>query len=249
MFANYHTHTVFCDGKNTAEELVLEAIRLGCPEIGFSGHSYLEAGSDWSMSPENTERYKEEILRLREKYRGRIKILLGVEQDYYSDAPTDGYDYVIGSVHYVKKNGDYLSIDKSCDDQTESVNKYYGGDFFAFAEDYYKTVSDVYNKTKCDVIGHFDLITKFNEGDSLFDTRSPRYTAAAFSALKSLCKSPVAFEINFGAIARGYRTEPYPQKDMIDYIKKSGNRTMFSSDCHDAAKLMFGYELYEGTYK
>lgn len=249
MFANYHTHTVFCDGKNTAEELVLEAIRLGCPEIGFSGHSYLEVGSDWTMSPESTERYKEEIFSLREKYADRIKILLGVEQDYYSDTPTDGYDFVIGSVHYVKKDGKYLPIDKSRDDQIGSVDQYYGGDFLAFAEDYYKIVSDVYNKTKCDIIGHFDLITKFNEGDCLFDQANPRYTNAAFSALRALCKTPAAFEINFGAIARGYRTEPYPRRDLLAYIKKCGNRTLFSSDCHDAAKLMFGYELYERSYK
>ncbi len=249
MFANYHTHTVFCDGKNTAEELVLRAIELGCPEIGFSGHSYLEVGSDWSMSPSATAEYKREVLRLREKYADRIKILLGVEQDYYSDTPTDGYDYVIGSVHYVKKNGEYLCIDKSRDDQIESVNKHYNGDFLAFAEDYYKTVSDVYNKTKCDIVGHFDLITKFNEGSSLFDTADPRYIAAAYGALDALCATPAAFEINFGAIARGYRTEPYPERNMLEYIRKKGSKTLFSSDCHDAAKLMFGYEMYEELYK
>ena len=43
MFSNYHTHTAYCDGADTPEELVLEAIRLGCPEIGFSGHSHLNA--------------------------------------------------------------------------------------------------------------------------------------------------------------------------------------------------------------
>ena len=39
MFSNFHTHTVFCDGADSPEELVLEALRLGCPEIGFSGRS------------------------------------------------------------------------------------------------------------------------------------------------------------------------------------------------------------------
>ena len=38
--SSYHTHTTFCDGKDSPEELVLEAIRLGCPEIGFSGHAH-----------------------------------------------------------------------------------------------------------------------------------------------------------------------------------------------------------------
>ena len=39
-FSNFHTHTILCDGKDRPEELVLEALRLGCPAIGFSGHSY-----------------------------------------------------------------------------------------------------------------------------------------------------------------------------------------------------------------
>ena len=42
MESNYHTHSTFCDGADSPEELVIEAIRLGCPEIGFSGHSYLK---------------------------------------------------------------------------------------------------------------------------------------------------------------------------------------------------------------
>ena len=63
-FSNYHTHSTFCDGKDTPEETVLEAIRLGCPELGFSGHSYTSF-DDCCMSPEGTERYRAEIRRLR----------------------------------------------------------------------------------------------------------------------------------------------------------------------------------------
>ena len=32
--------------------------------------------------------------------------------------------------------------------------------------------------TKCDIIGHFDLITKFIEQDPCFDVRHPRYVKA-----------------------------------------------------------------------
>ena len=34
---DYHTHTTFCDGKCTAEEMVCAAISFGMDEIGFSG--------------------------------------------------------------------------------------------------------------------------------------------------------------------------------------------------------------------
>ena len=36
-----HIHTTFCDGKNSAEEMVLAAIDRGLKTIGFSSHSYL----------------------------------------------------------------------------------------------------------------------------------------------------------------------------------------------------------------
>ena len=116
--SNYHTHSTFCDGKDTPEEMVLEAIRLGCSEIGFSGHSYTDFDETYCMSIEGTKQYKKCIRELAEKYRDRIRILLGVEQDYFSNAPTDGYDYVIGSVHYIKKDGAYLTVDESAETQT-----------------------------------------------------------------------------------------------------------------------------------
>ena len=82
-FCNYHTHTKYCDGMDTPEELILEAIRLGCPEIGFSGHSHLP-GETWCMTEEETLQYCSEIRRLvpgeRVRHRGQrtVDILDGV---------------------------------------------------------------------------------------------------------------------------------------------------------------------------
>ncbi|MDP4119064.1 MAG: PHP domain-containing protein, partial [Bacillota bacterium] len=41
MKTNFHTHTVFCDGNDTVEELVRAAEEKGFDALGFSGHSYL----------------------------------------------------------------------------------------------------------------------------------------------------------------------------------------------------------------
>lgn len=96
---NYHTHTSFCDGNNTLEEMTLAAIAAGLKVIGFSGHGYTAYDDCYCMSRANTAAYFTEIDRLREAYRGKITILRGIEQDFGSDEPTDAYDYVIGSVH------------------------------------------------------------------------------------------------------------------------------------------------------
>ncbi len=242
MLYNYHTHTCLCDGENTAEEMVQKAIELGLSELGFSGHSYTAFDKEACMSRENTERYKREITALKEKYRDKINILLGIEYDYLSDESRDGYDYVIGSVHYLLKDGEYVFADYSRERQMDSVNRYYGGDYYAFIEDYYAAVADVYNKTKCDIIGHFDLITKYNANGDLFDTNHPRYIKAWKTAADAIIKTPAVVEINTGGIARGYLKEPYPAKEIIDYFKANGKKLIFSSDCHNKEFLLCGYE-------
>lgn len=242
MLYNYHTHTTYCDGKSTAEEMVQKAIELGFSEIGFSGHSYTEFDLEPCMTREGTEKYKQEITALKEKYGDKIKILLGIEYDYYSDESLDGYDYILGSVHYLYKNGEYCCIDYSCEKQIDTVNKHYDGDFYSYIEDYYNTVADLYNKSKCDIIGHFDLITKYNSDGSLFDTNHPRYIAAWQSAADAIIKTPAVVEINTGGIARGHVKYPYPSKEIIDYFKANGKKVIFSSDCHNKEYLLCGYE-------
>ena len=245
--ANYHTHTCFCDGKNTPEEMVLSAIALGCREIGFSGHSYTPFDDSFCMSRENTAAYVQSVRALQEKYRDQIKIYLGIEQDYHSPESTAGYDYIIGSVHYVEKGGVHLSVDESKDTQIALVEQYYGGDFYAFAEDYFATVADVYNRTKCHIIGHFDLIAKFNGAGDLFDPNHPRYQAAAQKALEALMDTPAILEVNTGAMSRGYTTEPYPARDFLGRWLAAGKKILFSSDCHSKEHILFGYDVYE-TY-
>ena len=79
MLANFHTHTVFCDGNNTAEEVVKSAIEKGFSAIGFSGHGYTEFDLRYCMK--NTEGYIAEIKWLKEEYKNKIQIYLGIEED------------------------------------------------------------------------------------------------------------------------------------------------------------------------
>ena len=237
---NYHTHTTYCDGKNSCEEMVLSAIKNDMSEIGFSVHSPLPFYADWAIREDRLDEYKNELLALREKYKDQIKIYIGIEQDYFSETSTEGFDYVIGSVHYIYKNGEYLSLDINADEVKNNIKKHYNGDALAYCEDYYKLVADVYNKTKCQIIGHFDLITKFNERLPLIDTNAPRYKKAVKKALDSLFKAPAIFEINTGAISRGYRTCPYPQEEIMDVIAENGKPFVVNSDSHSVESIAFG---------
>ena len=239
---NLHSHTTYCDGQNTAEEMVLAAIERGFDIFGFSGHSYLTFDDSWCMSKENTRKYYEEIQLLKAKYKDQITILCGIEQDYLSDTSTDEYDYIIGSVHVIPKNGEYISVDYTAENLIENINKHYNGDALSLAEDYFEMIGNVHKKTKCHIVGHFDLLTKFNEKTPIFDTSHPRYIEAAEGALSKLIEANVIFEVNTGAISRGYRTSPYPSKELLIKIKEAGGKVILSSDTHSVKTVDAGYE-------
>ena len=200
-----HMHTTWSDGQNTPEEMIEEAIRLGLETVGISDHS---SGDPCGMTLEQSVEYRAEMDRLKEKYAGKIRVLCGLERDYMTDDFAD-YDYTIGSVHWLRMpDGHRISIDWTPEKLREGAEKYFGGDFYALAEAYYATVAKVVEVTKCDIIGHFDLVTKFIEVDPAFDTRDPRYIKAWKQAADALLKTGKPFEVNTGAISRGYRTEP-----------------------------------------
>ena len=240
MLSSYHTHSTFSDGKSTLEEMVQAAIAQGCQEIGFSDHAPMIFDCEWSIKAEKLERYKKEVTALKEKYKDKIKIYLGIEQDYFS-VPAEGYDYIIGSVHYVLKDGEYLPNDYSADTMKEFVDRCYGGDVYAYCEDYFKLIGDIVRVTNCQIIGHFDIVTKFNERMPMIDTNHPRYVAAVDKALSSLLATNAIFEVNTGAISRGYRTTPYPDDCTLDKIAKGGKPFVITSDTHNKETVTFHF--------
>ncbi len=244
---NFHTHTVYCDGADKPEDIINEAIKKGFIALGFSGHSYLEKDADFVMSEEEAAFYRREINLLKDKYKNEIKIYCGIEQDYYSETPIIGYDYVIGSVHSVLKDGEYLWVDQSPEALKENLIRYYDGDFDAFAEDYFSLVEDVVNKTNADIIGHIDLILKYSEKMNYIPTE--RFLNAAKKAVKALVKYARPFEINTGAIARGARSIPYPIPEILKMIKEYGGKIVFSSDCHDKNFLDCAFDKAEALAK
>lgn len=234
MLSNFHTHTTFCDGKNTPEEVVLSAIERGFSAIGFSGHAPTPSGSAYCMR--DVAGYVAEITRLQEKYRGRIQIYLGAEEDLIGPVERRQFDYIIGSSHYFVSGERYLPIDSSRD-LFQKCLELFGGDPLALAERYYQTFCDYITARKPDIVGHFDLITKFDEmGESLF-LKNPAYEKIAGKYLLQAAKSGCLFEVNTGAIARGARTTPYPSEQLLHLLKKEGAGLILSSDSHQIETL------------
>ena len=242
--ADYHVHTDYSDGRNSIDEVAAEAYASGMTAIGFSEHVYAPYDTDVCMREGTALAYREACRRLRKQYEGRMAVYCGIEQDIFAEEPTDGYDYIIGAVHYVYLNGEYLTVDWKRD-TLDRAAYLLGGDMLSVTEEYYRIVAQVVEQTHCQLIAHFDLISKLNEREHLFDENDPRYIAAWQRAADRLLKTGVPFEINTGAISRGYRTDAYPALPIRRYLRDHGARFVLSSDSHAKETLRSHFEYEE----
>ena len=242
-----HTHSVLCDGKGTLAEMAAAAYQAGVRYFGASGHSHTEIPHDaGNVLPADPAEYRAQVLALRAEYAGRMEILLGIEQDSQSLQPVpDWADYWIGSVHNLHdpRTGKYHGLDWDRERLAACRDGMFGGDMLALTVGYYAGVAAMAERGPT-ILGHMDLVTKLNRGNALFDEEAPRYRAAALAALDRLAVEGVAFEINTGAVAKGWRTQPYPANWLLKELQARSARLVFSSDCHNAGQLLAGWETW-----
>ena len=236
-----HVHTFFCDGQCSPEEAVRSSLRRGVTRLGLVAHSYVPFDG-CCIRPEDIKPFQQEVARLKYEYRGQIDIYCGIEVDLYSTQSMGGFDYSIGSVHYLKQGDSYFAIDDTPEILRKLIDVYYGGDAVACAIGYFKAVALLKEKHP-DFIGHFDLIKKFRSVIPL-NEHDPRYVGAWQDAALELLKLGKPFEVNTGGISRGWLDEPYPSWDIADFILKNGGRLLLSSDAHCAADICGEFERF-----
>lgn len=235
--ANFHTHTRLCDGEDGPEDMVLHAIELGFGTLGFSGHMDQDIHMDWPV-------YVAEITRLRKAYAGRLDILLGVELDaLYNPSSCPGAEFIIGSTHYLDVDAPVSAIDYSEEVSQELCDSAFGGDWYALCRAYYELEAQVYDRLRCSWVGHFDLVTRFNDAMRSFDEDDPRYLTPALEAMEYLVGEGVPFEINCGAFNRGRKAELYPRRSLLRALHDLGGEILISSDAHQAALLDGGFDV------
>lgn len=242
--SNCHTHTTFCDGKNSAEEMTIAAINKGFVSLGFSGHSPMNFENDWAMTEEGVKEYIKEIKRIKEAYKDKIDILCGIELDRdFVGVDLEELDYVIASVHQFHGKDKIYAIDLSPEELTECVNTVFNGSWNAMAEEYFNNLSDFAISGDFDIVGHFDLITKFNSKTPLFDENNAEYQKLAIKAVDKILdnKPDILFEVNTGAMYRKGNKTPYPAKFILKHICERGGQVTITSDAHCVESLDFAF--------
>lgn len=243
---NLHAHCTYDDGRNTPEEMVRASQCAGLESVGISLHSPMPFETAWAAKAEEIPAFLCEMRRLRQAYAGQIRVYAGIEWDVLSPASDLArFDYVIGSVHHLPVGSRYPTVDDREWTTEAFLERHFGGDADAAAEWYYRELEKVAQEPEADIVGHFDLLTKFNERRRYFDEESPAYRRAALRTMEALVAAGKIFEVNTGAISRGYRSTPYPSRALLCALACMGGRVTVSADAHDVRAVATHFEQAE----
>ena len=257
--ANYHTHTTWCDGKDSPRKVIQAAVAKGFEAIGFSSHAMLpESDTDWVLTPEKALRYLREIRALGEEFKGQIRVLCGVEADYIpggANPDRSTYaaifpDYIIGSVHFVlAPDGARVPVDHTPELLADGIREHFEGSAEGFIRAYYRQVREMVEKFDFEIVGHLDLVRKFNAKHPYFDERADWYREEIGKTAAAVAKSGKIAEVNTGAISRGWMDDVYPSEELRGMLREKGVKFILSADAHAADAIDCAFDRFEKAEK
>lgn len=224
---NLHSHTQFCDGRNSMEEFAAEAARLGFSHYGFSPHSPVPLESPCNMPKEKMEEYFTEAKRLKDRYSDSLKLYASMEIDYLGDfwGPSNEYfdklplDYRIGSVHFVPtQEGIPVDVDGSPERFAARLKECFHSDLRYVVEKFYTQSIEMVEKGGFDIIGHFDKIALNASFVDSEVTHQDWYRALVQELINKIADNNITVEINtkhFGKYKRFFPDTCY-WKELTD---------------------------------
>ena len=256
MLSNYHTHSSYCDGKATLREMVDFAVAHGFKALGFTGHCPLPFENTYSIT--DYDGYCREVRALKEEYKDRIAIHLGLEMDYVPGMLEDftplieqgGLEYTIGSVHLVTDGPAYAAdqlwmIDGSrYQTYDEGLQRVFGGDIRRGVRAYFHNENAMLERNRPTIVGHPDKIVMHNR-DRYFHEDEPWYRDLALETVHLIHDLGLICEINTRGIYKGRHADYYPGKWLIEEMRQLRIPVIVSTDAHAPEDLLRTEGAYE----
>lgn len=250
---NYHTHTTFCDGKDSVQDMIECAISKDFDILGFSSHSLYPFSSDWHMNVRDHAEYAKHIREMADKYKNKIKVMLGFEADFidgWAYPDFDAYkdfspDYLIGAIHYVPSDKiGYYGADCGIEENRNQIKKFFNNDIKKAVSSYFAAEREMLKQNSFTILAHPDLIRIQNRDPNtkLFDENEQWYKDELKATAEQIAKAGVCVEINTGGMARGYMTQPYPSPYFLSLLHDRNVPVTLSADAHKSCHLDFWFE-------
>ena len=234
MKIDLHNHTKRCNHANgEMDEYIKKAIQTGTKYFGFSDHAPMDIDPKYRMSFKEMPFYENEVLRLKEKYKNDIEILLGYEVDYLKNHTDDRVlnakvDYLIGSVHFLGEWGF---------DNPEFIGEYKDRDIDEIWQKYFDTIEEMANSKQFDIVGHIDLIKvfKFMPKKNIYDI--------AHNAFIAIKQADMTIELNVAGFRKPIK-EQYPSISLLKLAFELNIPITFGSDAHEVNQIsLFSDEI------
>jgi histidinol-phosphatase (PHP family) len=248
---NFHTHTNYCDGTDTPENYVFEALNQNMTAIGFSGHAPLSFKNEWCIEPEQLLDYCLHIDKLKREFEGQIQIYLALEADFIPGYTQEfkelqehcKLDYIIGSVHLVKKAGasELWFIDGPEIGYEKGLKTVFGLNAREAVTNFYKQSIEMVETQKPDIIAHFDKVKMYNRG-KYFDENEQWYKDLVLEILEVLKANNTIVEVNTRGLYRQKINKTYPDNWIIKKCNEMGIPLTLSSDAHKPIELTMHFK-------
>lgn len=233
---SHHSHSgQFCPGhaSNTLEEMIVAAIVKRMELFALTEHmprydedrypEEIEMGLDYDESLLSHQKYFQEASRLREKFRSKIRILIGFETEWIRPASLDlinmslqsnRFDFFVGSVHHVHAKP--IDYDRANYDAAKDIA---GGSDRLLFRDYFDAQFAMLQAIKPPVIGHFDLIRLKSEHAERSLQAWPEVWERIARNLSFIVAYGGLLEINFASLRKGMK-EPYPTDEIAQVRRR-----------------------------
>ncbi|MFM8740263.1 MAG: histidinol-phosphatase [Cytophagales bacterium] len=245
MWFNFHTHTNFCDGKNSIAEMVQTAEQNSLVSLGFSSHAPVPFDCKWCMRSEQLTNYQHEIKQA--KSPSTIEIYNGLEVDYIPNviAPTDfALDYSIGSIHFVDqfKDNVHWEIDGNHQIFLKGLDEIFNNNIQACITRYFELTREMLIKATPTVLGHLDKIKIQNLEGKFFNESDKWYQREIKETVRILQSVGTIVEVNTRGIYQKKSTTTYPSPWVIDLLIEKNIPLTISSDAHHYSDLTNQFE-------
>ena len=94
-----------------------------------------------------------------QRYRDQIEVYCGLEFDMYSKDRMQGYDYIIGTLHYLKSGDNFIGLDRSAEAVKDIINVYFNGNGLEYVKSYMVLFRTHYKEMHlaCRIFGKMDM--------------------------------------------------------------------------------------------
>jgi len=246
MKFDLHTHHDRCGhATGKIKDYIESAIQAGISAIGISDHSpYFAHELDQpqpgiAMARSDFPNYIKEVLQLKEQYKNKIEVLLGVESDFYPDQielyraayKPYPFDYIIGSVHQTKgvsifNRNRWKGLSEA--EQSEGKNHYYD------------LIQQSVKSGLFQVLGHIDAMKGYYP---LF-TSIKGAEKAIDDTLQAVAENDISIEINTSGKTKSCGGW-YPSDEILERAHHFGADVTFGSDSHVPQRVGDEWELVQ----